>query len=135
MLKLKYLVLIFFLVISLLSACTRKKEQIPSTQAIIKEQYTKLLNITWAQLNPVDEKILKIVIDKEADGGATMEDIRFQQDEADALIKKKLLNWNTQGQKFVPTQFGKEVYIRGQELKNEEAKKPENLRNKKILKN
>ncbi len=117
-----------------LGGCGEKKKEAPSSAQIVNIQYHKLLTKIWSELDPTQERILGILIQKEAEGGAGIHDLLDQQDVVDQLIGKKLAVWDTNVAKYLPTKLGSDVYKEGEKVAAEEAKKPENQRNLKLLK-
>jgi hypothetical protein len=123
---------ICFCFLVMLAGCA-PKPQPPTKEQIIKQQYKGLLRKLWVDLNPTDEKFLEIAIENEAKGGSTIEDLRFQQKDVDALIAKKLLRWDNDKTRYFITDLGRDVFNEGQSLKAAEANKPENLRDHRLL--
>ncbi|MDX1919298.1 MAG: hypothetical protein SFU25_01025 [Candidatus Caenarcaniphilales bacterium] len=136
--KKNHLSIIFTLLFSLsmgfaVSSC-QKKVVAPTNEEIIKRKYQEFLKNRWIELAVHDEKILEKCISLEAEEGCTLEQIQYQEKEADVLKDRKMLNWSSVTQRYKVTQLGKDVYECGQHLKVEEMKKDENLRSKRVLK-
>lgn len=111
-----------------------KKAEAPTNEQLIQEQYQESLKARWIELSPHDEAILQKCIEQDSDEGATIPDLRYQEEEADALKEKNLLTWSSNTQKYKATQLGKDVYGYGQKLKEEEMKKDAKYRSKRVLK-
>ncbi len=116
------LAILLFVIIGL-SACSPEAEeplidmnktQIDLNNEIVEEQYQKLLEKTWINLNQLEKKVLEIIVNHES--GANMQDIENRQDEAESLKNKKLIYWNAASERYTSTKLGKEVYEKGQEL-------------------
>lgn len=132
--KKNYYSILFTIFISFCVCSCQKKAEAPSNQEIIKQKYQEYLKNRWIELAPHDEKILDKCISLDAEEGCTLEQIRYQEAEADALKSKNMLVWSSTTQKYKVTQLGKDIYEYGQKLKTEELQKDEKLRSKRVLK-
>lgn len=130
----KHFSILLTLLISFCVSSCQKKAEAPSNQEIIRQKYQEFLKNRWIELAPHDEKILDKCISLEAEEGCTLEQIRYQESEADALKDKKMLVWSSTSQRYKVTQLGKDIFEYGQKLKAEELKKDERLRSKRVLK-
>jgi len=122
----------FFLLLQ--TACEPQPKPIDG-QAAVQAGYQKLLQQKWIDLNSREEWLLQVCIEKEADGGAEVKDLRYQDEEADKMVANKLLRWDSDARRYKATTMGKDVYALGMKLREEESKKDPRFRSARLIKN
>lgn len=114
--------------------CGKKEDNAPDKSKLIQESYNKTMTQIWFNLEPIDVMLLKETYDHTSEGGLPIVKFRYHQAFIEKLVERKLLKFNPESEKYTLTELGKDTYLFGTKLVEEEHKKPKHLQSARILK-